>query len=139
MRFRSLLELAYMRQLEREGFVFGETASYETVKIPYRIGNGRKRTYVVDFLLGGTTLAAARPQGVLVEVKWSKRVNERTNRAKFAAARSYVAGLLPPLMFRVVTEADIETLTLKEAVGIEGVEWSDRTKRSRAFKRAGKR
>jgi len=120
-RFRSLLELSLVRQLEDEGLVLGSTMLYEATRVPY--GKTRKRTYVVDLTLPQTR--------TLVEVKPSSRVSGRRNVEKRRAAEAWC--LENEWTYVIVTEREIREcgrlLTLKEASIIPGISWDGKAKR----------
>lgn len=130
-RFRSLLELAAMRHLEKEGYVLGETALYETVKIPY--GKTRVRNYIVDFSLPELK--------TLVEIKPLSRADNRNNRAKRIAAESWCKER--GWTYVIVTEEELHTcgelITLEEASRLDEVRLGERSMRALRRKEARKK
>lgn len=134
-RFRSLLELSVIRNLEGEGLVLGTTMLYEVTRIPY--GKDGRRTYLVDLTL---------PQmKTLVEVKPSSRADNRNNRAKRIAAEKWCAE--NDWTYLIVTEQELaaagETLTLESASKNDEVRLNERAlkvlKRNRARRDRKKR
>ena len=125
-RFRSLLELAVIRNLEGAGLQLGTTMLYETTRIPY--GRDGRRTYIVDLTLPQTR--------TLVEVKPSSRVDNRNNRAKRLAAERWCAEY--GWEYLIVTEEELSRcggpITLEEAVRTEGVEMNPRALKALARK-----
>lgn len=121
-RFRSLLELATIRNLEAAGLELGTTMLYESTRIPY--GKDGQRTYLVDL-----TLPQMRK---LVEVKPSSRIGNRNNRAKRLAAERWCAE--NGWEYLIVTEEELErlggTITLEEAVATDGVTMNPRAVKS---------
>lgn len=120
-RFRSLLELSVIRNLEGEGLVLGTTMLYEATRIPY--GREGRRTYVVDLTLPQTR--------TLVEVKPSSRVDNRNNHAKRLAAERWCSE--NGWTYLIVTEEELrqcgEVLTLEEAARLDGVMMNERALR----------
>lgn len=125
-RFRSLLELSFLRQLEEYGLEIGTTILYEETRIPY--GKSRKRTYVVDITLPQTS--------TLVEIKPSSKVNVRRNLAKRVAAEEWANA--NGWTYVIVTEKEIKEcgplLTLDMAAKIPEVKLD-----GRALRRLGKK
>jgi len=121
-RFRSLLELSVIRNLEGEGLVLGSTMLYEATRIPY--GREGRRTYVVDLTLPQTR--------TLVEVKPSSRAENRNNKAKRRAAEAWAAE--NGWTYLVVTEEELrvcgEVLTLEQASKLDGVMMNERAQRA---------
>lgn len=130
-RFRSLLELAAMRHLERSGYVLGETALYEAVKIPY--GRTRIRNYIVDFSLPELM--------TLVEIKPLSRADNRNNRAKRLAAEAWCEER--GWSYVIVTEEELhacgELITLEEASKLDEVRLGERSLRALRRKEARKK
>jgi very-short-patch-repair endonuclease len=130
-RFRSLLELAAMIHFESEGYVLGETALYETVKIPY--GKTRIRNYIVDFSLPELK--------TLVEIKPLSRTDNRNNRAKRLAAEAWCAQR--GWTYVIVTEEELgvcrATILLEDAAKIGEVRLGERSLRALRRKDARKR
>jgi hypothetical protein len=129
-RFRSLLELSVIKNLESAGFVLGATMLYETTRIPY--GKTRVRTYIVDLTL---------PQmKTLVEVKPSSRADNRNNRAKRSAAEAWC--LANGWTYVIVTEEELHEcghgITLEEAATMPDVELNERAKRANRRKAAAR-
>jgi len=121
-RFRSLLELAVIRNLEADGLILGSTMLYEATRIPY--GKEGRRTYVVDLTLPQTR--------TLVEIKPSSRAGNRNNTAKRRAAEAWAAA--NGWTYLVVTEEELrrcgELLTLEEASRLDGVIMNERAQRT---------
>jgi len=128
-RFRSLLELSVIRHFENEGYVFGQDFIYESVRIPY--GARKTRNYIVDFSIPESKL--------LVEVKPSKRAENKNNRAKRAAAEAWC--LENGWSYVIITEQELaacgEVLTLEEVAKIPEVNLGERA--LRALRRKAKR
>lgn len=124
-RFRSLLELAAMRHLEKSGYVLGESALYEQVKIPY--GKTRIRNYIVDFSLPELK--------TLVEIKPLSRADNKNNRAKRLAAEAWCKER--GWTYVIVTEEELgacgELISLDEATKLDDVRLGERA--LRAFRR----
>lgn len=117
-RFRSLLELSTIRNLEEAGLQLGTTMLYEATRIPY--GRDGKRTYVVDLTL---------PQmSVLLEIKPSRRVDNKNNRAKRLAAQKWC--LENGWEYLIVTEEELSqldaVLTLDEVSKLPDVTLNER-------------
>lgn len=128
-RFRSLLELSVMRQLEDDGLVLGTTMLYEATRVPY--GKTRVRTYVVDLTL---------PQmKTLVEVKPASRADNRNNRAKREGAEAWCR--TNGWSYVIVTEDELlqcgRVITLEEAAKIPEVQLNERA--TRALRRQERR
>ena len=118
-RFRSLLELSFIREAEESGLIFGETLLYESIRIPY--GTKKKRTYIVDFLV-------KKDKPYMVEVKPTLRTLTKNFKAKARAALEYAEK--ENISFIVVTEKDIShVLSFGEARNIDEVEWGVRAQR----------
>lgn len=121
-RFRSLLELSVIRNLEEEGLVLGSTMLYEATRIPY--GRDGRRTYVVDLTLPQTR--------TLVEVKPSSRVGNRNNTAKRRAAEAWCR--VNGWTYLIVTEEELrrcgEVLTLETASKLDDVILNERGART---------
>jgi hypothetical protein len=121
-RFRSLLELSVIRNLETEGLVLGSTMLYEVTRIPY--GREGRRTYVVDLTLPQTR--------TLIEVKPSRRAANRNNTAKRKAAEAWCAK--NGWTYLIITEEELracgEALTLEQASRIVEVGLNERAKRA---------
>ena len=132
-RFRSLLELSLIRQLEGEGLVLGSTMLYEVTRIPY--GRGGRRTYVVDLTLPQTR--------TLIEVKPLSRVSGRRNVMKARAAEAWATK--NSWHYSIVTDRDIiargSLLTLTDVAMIPEVRLDPRALRalSRRKRRRRKR
>lgn len=128
-RFRSLLELAVVRELEASGLVLGTTMLYEASRIPY--GREGRRTYLVDLTLPQTR--------TLVEVKPSRRADNRNNRAKRLAAERWCAE--NGWTYVIVTEEELAqcggTITLEQAAATDGVMMNERA--LRALRRKARR
>ena len=130
-RFRSLLELSVIRNLEADGLVLGSTMLYEATRVPY--GREGRRTYVVDLTL---------PQmRTLVEVKPSSRADNRNNTAKRRAAEEWCRA--NGWTYLIVTEEELrqcgEVLTLEQAATIAEVVLNERAARALRRKRAADR
>lgn len=134
-RFRSLMELSVIRNLEGEGLVLGTTMLYEETRVPY--GRDGRRTYLVDLTF---------PQmKTLIEVKPSRRADNRNNRAKRIAAEKWCAER--DWTYLIVTEEELaaagETLTLESASTTDGVMMNERAlrvlRRNRASRARRKR
>jgi hypothetical protein len=125
-RLRSLLELSFVFHLEEEmGLELGRDLFYEVLKIPYRVGNGKLRTYIVDFWCPSHSIAW--------EVKPSSRVGRRKNVAKAQAAVVYAGG--SGMGYHIVTERDFIVLSAREASELEGVTVEQKVRRRRAKRR----
>lgn len=122
-RFRSLLELSYLKFWEDQGFTLGKDVLYESIRIPYRIGNGRARDYVPDIFVV--------PMRLLIELKHSSKVASRMNDAKFAAAERWAS--LNDAVFLVMTEKDVLPSKLIELAHDVNVVWSAGTMKRRRF------
>lgn len=126
-RFRSLLELSVIRNLEAEGLSLGSTMLYEATRIPY--GREGRRTYVVDLTLPQTK--------TLIEVKPSSRASNKNNTAKRKAAERWC--LENGWTYLIVTEEELrqcgEVLTLDEAAKIPEVGLNERAARALRRKR----
>lgn len=120
-RFRSLLELSVIRNLEDSGLVLGSTMLYEETRVPY--GKTRKRTYVIDLTLPQTR--------TLIEVKPTSRVSGRRNVAKRLGAEEWARE--NGWTYVIITEREVrecgQLLTLKDAALIDGIQWDQRAKR----------
>ena len=137
MKFRSLLELSLLIQFEGDGLVLGTDVLYEAVKIPY--GNvrkklGRKRNYIVDFLVPSRKW--------LIEVKPTHRVETKYFKAKRRAAQDYAVS--HDLAYIIVTEDALKghVLTLAEAERVYGgpqLSWDRRAWRALSRKKKRKR
>lgn len=101
--FRSLLELSYMIHLENLGYDLYNDVTYESILIPYRCG---ERTYRPDFYLI--------KEKTIIEVKPFLLTTTKLNLEKFLAAQKYCK--TNGLIFKIVTEKDIEKITFKEAI-----------------------
>lgn len=121
-RFRSLLELSVIRQLEADGLVLGATMLYEATRVPY--GKTRVRTYIVDLTLPQTK--------TLVEVKPSSRAENRNNRAKRTGAEKWC--LDNGWTYVIVTEEELaqcgDLLSLEAAAKIPEVQLNERALRA---------
>lgn len=131
-RFRSLLELSVIRNLEAEGLELGSTMLYEATRIPY--GREGRRTYVVDLTLPQTR--------TLVEVKPSSRAANRNNTAKRRAAEAWAAA--NGWTYLIVTEEELrqcgEVLTLEAAAKLDEVVLNERAaKRLKRMQRRRKK
>lgn len=129
-RFRSLLELGAMRHFEKEGYVLGESALYETVRIPY--GKLRIRNYIVDFSFPDLK--------TLVEIKPLSRADNRNNRAKRLAAEAWCSA--NGWTYVIVTEEELNScgaiITLEEASKLDEVRLGERSMRALRRKQARK-
>lgn len=110
-----------MLMKEREGRVIGTDLLYESIVVPYSVGRGRPRRYVVDFY----DLVEA----VAYEVKPRKRRKTRTNIAKAAAAEAHLTRR--GIEYRIVDEGSIPPLSRREAGATPGVVISRRRRRKR--------
>lgn len=121
--FRSLLELSYLKWLELQGLILNHDVLYETIRIPYSIGNGRARDYIPDFFV--------KPWNMIVELKHSARQSGRMNEAKFEAAHRFCYN--KGLCFVVLTEKDISPLSLSTLAEDLSIKWSPGTLKRKRF------
>lgn len=121
-RFRSLLELSVIRQLETDGLVLGATMLYEATRVPY--GKTKVRNYIVDLTLPQTR--------TLVEVKPSSRADNRNNRAKREGAEKWCRD--NGWTYVIVTEEELaqcgDLLSLEAAAKIPEVQLNERALRA---------
>ena len=122
-RFRSLLELSVIRELERSGLELGTTMLYEHTRVSY--GKTKVRTYVIDITIPELKL--------LVEVKPESKINNRTNVAKRRAAEAWC--LANGWRYTMITETDLKTvgaelIKLQTIKNIEEAELAEKGHRS---------
>lgn len=98
-RFRSLLELSFMKHLERQG-IDVKGVEYETLSVPYEGGN-----YAPDFYVPA--------KKTVYEVKHSSALRDEKNLQKFAAATAYFAER--GMQYSVVTEKHFTRYTVRRA------------------------
>jgi predicted HTH domain antitoxin len=121
-RFRSILELSVIRQLEKDGLILGETMLYESTTVPY--GKTKIRNYVVDLTLPEMKL--------LIEIKPVSRADNKNNRSKRYGAESWCKE--NGWEYIIITEEELdacgERLTLEQASKISDVQLNERALRA---------
>jgi hypothetical protein len=102
--FRSLIELSFMKHLERTGLSLDNDVQYETISVIYEFENSL-HTYFPDFYIPS--------QSIIYEIKHSSETKELSarNHAKFTAMENFCK--LNALTFKVLTEHDFKVFHSK--------------------------
>ena len=106
LRFRSSYEISFLVEMTAKGV---KVTTPESIK--YKLDDV-ERTYTPDFQIGET----------IIEIKPEAMTRRPENLAKFDAAR--LACQASGKTFTVLTENDLELLTLEQIRALDGIEWN---------------